>query len=101
MIGLEETVAQLSTTHYEVGSLDELSDSYTNGDTAVVKTSIGTGTDEEEKVSYTAYVYDGSLSAWKAMDGNYNADNIYFDYDIVKAGAWTAVGNISHTANSV
>jgi len=78
-----------------------LSGSYNNGDTAVVKSTIGTGTDEEEKISYTAYVYDGSLSAWKAMDGNYNADNIYFDYNITKAGSWTGVGNVSHTANTV
>ena len=102
VIGLEESISQLSTSHYEVGSLDELSsDSYNNGDTAVVKTTIAVGSDEQTKTSYTAYVYDGSLSAWKAMDGNYNADNIYFDYNIVKAGAWKDVGNISHTANTV
>lgn len=31
------------------------------------------------KKSYTAYVYD---NAWKAMDGNYNASNVYFDKDL-------------------
>lgn len=35
-----------------------------------------------DKVSHTAYVYDGDASAWKAMDGNYRADNVYFDDDI-------------------
>ena len=35
-----------------------------------------------DKVSHTAYVYDGNASAWKAMDGNYRADNVYFDDDI-------------------
>lgn len=45
-----------------------------NGDTAIVKRTI-TG----DKISYTAYVYDG---AWKAMDGNYNAKNVYFDKDL-------------------
>ena len=44
------------------------------GDTAIVKRVI-TG----DKTSYTAYVYDGE---WKAMDGNYRADNVYFDDDI-------------------
>ncbi len=94
-------MAELSTSHYEVSDLDELTGTYTNGDTAVVKKTIGTGTAGDEKVSYTAYVYDGSLSAWKAMDGNYNADNIFFDYDITKAGSWTGVGNVTHTANKV
>ena len=32
------------------------------------------------KIAYTAYVYDGE--AWKAMDGNYSADNVYFDADL-------------------
>ena len=45
-----------------------------NGDTAVlVKVISG------DKKSYTAFVYD---NAWKAMDGNYNASNVYFDEDI-------------------
>lgn len=33
----------------------------------------------DDKKSYTAYVYDGK---WKAMDGNYRADNVYFDDDL-------------------
>lgn len=33
-----------------------------------------------DAVSYTAYVYNGS--AWMAMDGNYQANNIYFDSDL-------------------
>lgn len=33
------------------------------------------------KYEYTAYVYDGS--AWAAMDGNYDADNVYFGNDLV------------------
>lgn len=50
---------------------DELHD----GDTAVVKRDIAGG-----KISYTAYVYDNG--AWKAMDGNYSANNVYFDKDL-------------------
>ena len=34
-----------------------------------------------EKTSYTAYVYDGAK--WAAMDGNYDASNVYFDNDFV------------------
>lgn len=44
------------------------------GDTAIVKRTIA-----NDKISYTAYVYDG---AWKAMDGNYNAKNVYFDKNL-------------------
>jgi hypothetical protein len=32
--------------------------------------------------SHTAYIYDGNLSVWKAMDGNYSADNVIFDTDL-------------------
>ena len=46
-----------------------------NGDTAIVKRDIA-----GDKSSYTAYVYDGE---WKAMDGNYRADNVYFDEDLI------------------
>ena len=45
------------------------------GDTAVVIEMI-----DEVKKSYTAYIYDGEN--WKAMDGNYRADNVYFDEDL-------------------
>lgn len=46
-----------------------------SGDVFVVKTLIS-----EEKYSYTAFVYDGTV--WAAMDGNYNAKNVYFDSDL-------------------
>lgn len=45
-----------------------------DGDTAIIKRVIS-----GDKASYTAYVYDGT---WKAMDGNYNANNVYFDKDL-------------------
>lgn len=45
-----------------------------DGDTAIVKRVIS-----GDKISHTAYVYDG---AWKAMDGNYNAENVYFADDL-------------------
>jgi hypothetical protein len=45
-------------------------------DIFIVKTLIA-----DERYSHTAYVYNGS--AWAAMDGNYNAKNVYFDEDLV------------------
>lgn len=62
---------------FSVGSLTEITE--TNlavGDTAIVKTLIPGTTD---KYSYTGYVYNGT--DWAAMDGNYNASNVYFDED--------------------
>lgn len=45
------------------------------GDTAIVsKPIVG------DKRSYTAYVYNGEN--WAACDGNYRADNVYFDEDL-------------------
>lgn len=43
----------------------------------------------DNKWQYTAYVYD-SVN-WVAMDGNYNAENIYFDEDLITT---TPIGNI-------
>ena len=45
------------------------------GDTAIVKRVI-TG----DKISHTAYIYNGTN--WAACDGNYNAKNVYFDADL-------------------
>ena len=45
-----------------------------------------------ENYSYKAYVYNGT--AWAAMDGNYNAESVYFDEDLVTT---SAIGNITLT----
>lgn len=57
------------------------------GAIAIVKAPIADG-----KFEHTAYVYDGT---WKAMDGNYNAENVYFDKDLLTT---SAIGNITLTA---
>ena len=49
------------------------------GDIAIVKRTIS-----GDKVSHTAYVYD---TEWRACDGNYNANNVYFDADFVYTAA--------------
>ena len=46
------------------------------GDIAIIKELIA-----NEKYSYTAYVYNGT--SWAAMDGNYNAENVYFDENLI------------------
>lgn len=51
------------------------------GDTAIVKRTI-TG----DKISHTAYVYNGTN--WAACDGNYNAKNVYFDADLTLTEAF-------------
>ena len=45
------------------------------GDIAIVREVIS-----GDKKQYTAYVYTGS--AWAAMDGNYDAENVYFQKDL-------------------
>lgn len=58
------------------------------GDIAIVKCVI-----VDTNYSHTAYIYDGA--AWVAMDGNYNAENVYFNNDFTLAGAYSSVGNIA------
>lgn len=60
------------------------------GDTAIVKRLIAS-----DKYSYTAYVYNGT--AWAAMDGNYRADNVYFDDDITYT---VAIGTLAKPSGS-
>ena len=58
------------------------------GDIAVISTTIS-----GDKVSKTAYTYSGT--EWVAMDGNYNAENVYFEDDFLvtnSVGAFTVSG---------
>lgn len=64
--------------------LTELGVEAKKDDIFIVKTLIA-----DVKYSHTAYVYNGS--AWAAMDGNYNATNVYFDQDLLTT---VPVGNI-------
>ena len=49
-----------------------------------------------EQKSMTAYMYSGS--AWCALDGNYDATNVYFNKDITLAGSYTRVGNVTKSS---
>lgn len=54
-----------------------------SGDIAIIKELIA-----YNKYQHTAYIYYGK---WKAMDGNYNAKNVYFDENLLTT---SAVGEI-------
>ncbi|MBQ8829955.1 MAG: collagen-like protein [Burkholderiaceae bacterium] len=67
-----------------VSSLEDIAETnLNNGDIAIVKTAIYTNEENESlsRFSYTAYVY--SNGKWEAMDGNYNAKNVYFSSDFI------------------
>lgn len=69
---------------FHVSSIDEITETeLAVGDIAIVKTAIYTDAENEanNKYSYTGYVYNGT--AWVAMSGNYNAENVYFDDDML------------------
>ena len=57
------------------------------GDLVIVKRAIA-----GDKFQYTGYAYNGS--EWAAMDGNYNAENVYFAKDLITT---SAIGNITLT----
>ena len=57
------------------------------GDMAIVERAVTPGSKAN---SHTAYAYDGTK--WCAMDGNYNAKNVYFDSDFTYTNAIGAIG---------
>ena len=57
-------------------ALQGVATSPAQGDIGIVKEAIS-----DDHIQYTAYVYDGS--AWAAMDGNYDAANVYFAKNLV------------------
>ena len=70
-----------------------------SGDIVIIKDKIA-----DDKWQHTSYVYDGI--SWCAMDGNYNAENVYFDEDFIfteKIGTVTipSSGNIQVPASGM
>lgn len=61
-----------------------------SGDVIIIKDLI-----DSDKWQYTAYIYDDG--GWQAMDGNYDAENVYFSEDLITT---TAIGNIVLTDGS-
>lgn len=69
------------------------------GDIAIVKVTLVPDSNAEDtvddgKYQYTAYVYKDSN--WKPMDGNYSADNVYFEEDFVFT---TKIGTVQELTN--
>ena len=59
------------------------------GDFGIIKTQI-----TDSKHSHTAFIY--TENGWAAMDGNYSADNVYFDEDLLVT---TKIGTIQTLTN--
>lgn len=62
------------------------------------------GTELEDIYEYTAYVFNKSAGAsgeWRAMDGNYSAENIYLTKDYTLDGDYTAVGNFLKSSKKI
>lgn len=76
------------------GTIDEALATITapsQGDMAIVEQKFGAvATADGTRTSRTAYSYDGAK--WCAMDGNYNAKNVYFDGDFTYTNAIGAIG---------
>lgn len=83
---------------FQVGALSEIPEDadLAVGDTAIVKTAIYVDETDatKNKYSYTGYVYNGT--GWAAMDGNYNAENVYFDEDFTFT---TKIGTVQTLTN--
>lgn len=82
-------VIPMAETKSDADALAELN-SPKKGDTAIVVRTIA-----DDKESYTAYVYNGEN--WTACDGNYRADNVYFDDDITYT---VAIGTLAKPSGS-
>lgn len=76
------------------GTIDEALATITapsQGDMAIVEQKFGdVAKADGTRTSRTAYFYDGTK--WCAMDGNYNAKNVYFDGDFTYTNAIGAIG---------
>lgn len=77
----------------QAASVGELPSDAQQGDMGVVVSAIDG--DDGSKKSYTAYVYDEGV--WKAMDGNYDAGNVYFGKDITYT---VAIGTLAKPTGS-
>lgn len=77
-------------THTEAINAAVVGKNLVGGDIAIVKELIA-----EDKYSYTSYVYDNGN--WRATDGNYDAENVYFSEDLTYT---VAIGTLSKPSSS-
>lgn len=72
------------------------------GDIAIIKEALipadKVSSSVVQRYQYTSYVYGETANgaAWKAMDGNYSADNVYFDEDFTFT---TKIGTVQTLTN--
>ena len=96
---IKALINQAEDDYYAVDATDDLTDaaaiaagvvSPKKGDICVVKRVIS-----GDKISYTGYNYNGEN--WCALDGNYDAENVYFSEDLVYT---VAIGTLAKPASS-
>lgn len=79
-------VANVSGETTDLDGIQSVDESPVDGDFCVVQRLIA-GTAEDGKKQYTAYIYakqnNSGAAAWQALDGNYDASNIYFSKDLI------------------
>ena len=83
--------SKVTNSYTDAETLEGLADGKDVGDVGIVKTLIG-----GDKYSYSCYIWNGT--AWKAADGNYNAENVYFDEDLITTVAFGNVGLVGGQA---
>lgn len=99
---LSNDVFMKELSYSEVSSIADISASsgkakWNNGDIIIVKKHLFEESDKSE-CEYASYVFkDG---AFNAMDGNVNADNVYFNHSFTLAGNYKTIGNISKADES-
>lgn len=86
---IDHTILTLNNTDFSTHSelIAQVNFNPISGDIIIIKDLIA-----KDKWQYTAYVY--SNNKWSAMDGNYDASNVYFSEDLMTT---TAIGNIKLT----
>lgn len=77
----------------KVAALNEVATAPEKGDVGIVKEAIADG-----KVQYTAYAYNGT--DWAAMDGNYDAENVYFSTDLMYTKAIGELAAVPSTGSA-
>lgn len=86
----------------DVSSISDIAASYgkdhwNNGDIIIVKKHLFEEASKTE-CEYTGYVF--KTGTWQVMDGNVNADNVYFNHEFRLAGNYKTIGNINKVAES-
>ena len=83
----------VGTTSVSKGDVSIIKEEIIDTSNEALKAKLDAGT-IEQVYQYTAYVYNGT--AWVAMDGNYNAENVYFDEDFTFT---TKIGTVQTLTN--